>query len=365
MAGKNTRGNKTALIFGVSGIAGRALGEHLSEIGGWNIIGVSRRAHKDLKIGGARFVSADLMDAPATQKVLKKIANDATHVFFCTWSAQANETENSRVNGAMVRSALEGATTAAPIRHVSLVTGLKHYLGSFETYGTRQVETPFSEEEPRLPGENFYYTQDDVLFEQAEKQGFSWSVARPHTIIGFAPGNAMNLATSLAVYASICRETGGPFVFPGTSQSYNALVDMTDARILAKHLVWEATTRKAANKAFNVVNGDYFRWRKMWRLIAEYFGLEPAPYPGHETPLAKELADIGPVWDGMVQKHRLRPYKIEQVAPWWHVDVDLGRTLECVTDMSRSRELGFLTYQRTWTALQDLFGRLRSERIIP
>jgi nucleoside-diphosphate-sugar epimerase len=364
MVGKTTRTAKTALIFGVSGIVGRNLAEHLSQIGGWKIIGVSRKAHDDLKIKGSQLISCDLMDAAATRKALAK-AKTATHFFFATWARQKSETENCRVNGAMLHSALEGAAAVAPIRHAALVTGLKHYLGSFDNYASQQLDTPFTEEQPRLPGENFYYTQEDVLFDVAAKNGFTWSVARPHTILGLAPGNAMNLGTSIAVYATICKATGRPFIFPGSPQAYNGLVDMTDASILAKHLVWEATTKKAANMAFNVVNGDYFRWRKMWTRIAEYFDVEPALYPGRITVLADALADIGPEWDRIVKKHDLRKTKIEQIAPWWHVDADLGRTQECITDMSRSRELGFTDYIRTWDSWRQLFDRLRAENYIP
>jgi nucleoside-diphosphate-sugar epimerase len=355
---------KTAIIFGISGLVGRNLAEHLWAAGGWNVIGVSRRPHRDINLAGVDFVVCDLGDAAATRKALAS-AKHATHVFFSTWSRQATEAENCRVNGALIRSAIEGAVANASIRHVALVTGLKHYLGSFENYGKGEIDTPFVETQARLPGDNFYYTQEDVLFELAGAHGFTWSVARPHTIIGFSPDAAMNLGTSLAVYASLCRETGRPFVFPGSALSYNGLVDVTDAKILARHLEWEATNPGAANKAFNVVNGDYFRWRKMWKSIADYFGIDAAPYPGHETPLATMLADSGPQWNQIVQKYRLRDMAMEQVAPWWHVDADLGRTLECVTDMSRSRELGFLEYRRTWTSFESLFDRLRNERIIP
>jgi hypothetical protein len=62
---------------------------------------------------------------------------------------------------------------------------------------------------------------------------------------------------------------------------------MTDASLLAEHLLWEATTAAAANKAFNVVNGDIFRWRKMWRQIAGYFGVSPADYPGKPEPACR------------------------------------------------------------------------------
>lgn len=365
MARKATAGRtKTALIFGVSGIVGRNLAEHLSAAGGWKILGVSRHDHKDLKIKGAKFLTCDLQNAEASRKVLKK-AKDATHLFFCTWARQPSETENCRVNGAMFRNAVEGTAAAASLRHVTLVTGLKHYLGSFDSYASHALDTPFTEEMARLPGENFYYTQEDILFELAEKNGFTWSVARPHTIIGFAPGNAMNLGTSIAAYATICRETGRPFVFPGSPQAYNGLVDMTDARILAEHLAWEATSKKAADKAFNVVNGDVFRWRRLWVSIADYFGVEPAPYPGKPSPLAAQMAEAAPDWARIVKKHGLQPNKLEQIAPWWHADADLGRTQECLTDMSRSRELGFDGYIRTWHSVRDLFDRLRAERIVP
>ncbi len=74
----------------------------------------------------------------------------------------------------------------------------------------------------------------------------------------------MNMGVTLAVYATICRETGRPFLFPGSAMQWNGLTDMTDARLLARHLEWAATTEAARNEAFNVVNGDVFRWSWMW-----------------------------------------------------------------------------------------------------
>ena len=56
-------------------------------------------------------------------------------VFIATWSRQANEAENIRVNAAMVRNLLDALRGAGSVGHVALVTGLKHYLGPFEAYG--------------------------------------------------------------------------------------------------------------------------------------------------------------------------------------------------------------------------------------
>ena len=64
----------------------------------------------------------------------------------------------------MVEHLFEALEGAKNLKHAALVTGTKHYLGPFESYGKTMAETPFREDQPRLPGENFYYTQEDILF---------------------------------------------------------------------------------------------------------------------------------------------------------------------------------------------------------
>jgi nucleoside-diphosphate-sugar epimerase len=266
----------------------------------------------------------------------------------------------------MVRNLLDALSGVGSVQHVALVTGLKHYLGPFEAYGKGKLPaTPFREEQPRLDLENFYYAQEDEVFAAAKRDGFSWSIHRPHTIIGYAVGNAMNMGVTLAVYATICRETGRPFLFPGSSVQWNSLTDVTDARLLARHLQWAATTPAARNEAFNVVNGDVFRWSWMWGRIASWFGLEPAPLYGDGTPLEQQLAGAEPVWAEIARKHNLVEKDLNVLASAWHTDADLGRPIEVVTDMSKSRKLGFLDYQATDDSFFDLFALLRKKRLIP
>lgn len=156
------------------------------------------------------------------------------------------------------------------VRHVALVTGLKHYLGPFEAYGKGDLpKTPFRENQGRLDVANFYYAQEDELFAAAKRDGFTRSVHRAHTVIGKAVGNAMNMGTTLAVHATICKETGRPFLFPGSLAQWESLTDMTDAHQLAAQMLWAATTPEAADTAFNIVNGDVYRWSWMWGRIAE------------------------------------------------------------------------------------------------
>ena len=350
-----------ALIVGASGIVGNNLARHLAGKG-WGVQGLARRPPTDIE--GVQPVAADLLDPASLREALGGLR--PTQVFITTWMRQATEAENIRVNSAMVRNLLDALSPAGSVQHVALVTGLKHYLGPFEAYGKGVLPaTPFREEQPRLGIENFYYAQEDEVFAAASRDGFGWSIHRPHTIIGYALGNAMNMGVTLAAYATICRETGRPFIFPGSAMQWNGLTDITDARILARQLEWAATTPAARDQAFNVVNGDVFRWKWMWSRLAEWFGLEPAPFPNEVTPLEHQLADAAPIWADIARRHDLAEPDLGGLASAWHTDADLGRPIEVVTDMSKSRKLGFLDYQASDDSFFDLFARLRAAHIIP
>jgi hypothetical protein len=175
----------------------------------------------------------------------------------------------------------------------------------------------------------------------------------------------MNMGTTLAVYATICRETGRPFRFPGVATQWNGLTDMTDAHLLGRHMLWAATTPAAANQAFNVVNGDVFRWSWMWKRIANWFKIEAAEFDGVVTPLEQQMADDASVWRTIAERRHLAEPDITRLISPWHTDADLGRPIEVVTDMSKSRRLGFSLYQPTDDAFFALFERLRRNRLIP
>ena len=352
--------SKTALVVGASGIVGSATAALLARQG-WTVHGLARRPTAQ---EGVQPLVADLQDADSTAAALGNINPDA--VFITTWLRQDSEAENIRVNAAMVRNLLNGLPKPTAPRHVALVTGLKHYLGPFEAYGKGALpQTPFREEQGRLDVENFYYAQEDELFAATKHDGFTWSVHRPHTVIGMAVGNAMNMGTTLAVYASLCREAGRPFTFPGSMAQWSGLTDMTDARQLARQLLWATETDAAHNEAFNIVNGDVFRWEWMWGRIAEWFGVTAEPFDGTVRPLEQQMAGDAGLWAQMAEREGLAEPDLNRLASPWHTDADLGRPIEVVTDMSKSRRMGFLAYQPTDDAFFDLFTRLRNDRLIP
>lgn len=351
---------RTALVVGATGIQGQAIAEQLVAEG-WTVLGLSRSPQPQ---AGVIPVAADLLDPASVAAALEGLA--PTHVFLTTWLRQPTEAENIRVNALMLRNLFDGLRPLGCVRHVALVTGLKHYLGPFEAYGKGQLpQTPFREDQGRLDVENFYYAQEDELFAAASRDGFGYSIHRPHTVIGKAVGNAMNMGTTLAVYATICRDTGRPFRFPGSAAQWNGLTDMTDARQLAAQVIWAAETPAARDQAFNIVNGDVFRWSWMWHRLAAWFEIKAEDFDGVERPLTEQMAGDASIWSRIAARDGLTEHDITRLISPWHTDADLGRPIEVVTDMSKSRKLGFTGYQATDDAFFGLFGRLRADRIIP
>lgn len=351
-----------ALVAGVTGITGSNLASELVSQT-WETYGLARNI--DELPTGVQGIRADLFDLDNLREVLKDTA--PTHVFINTWVRRDTEAENVRDNGKMVRNLLAALSEQKTVRHVALVTGLKHYLGPFEAYAREGAlpETPLREEQGRLDVPNFYYTQEDEVFNAAERDGFTWSVHRPHTVIGQAVGNLMNLGTTLAVYASICKVTGRKFIWPGSQAQWEGLSDVTDARILAKQLVWAASTSGAENEAYNIVNGDVFRWKWLWPRIADWFGVEYEGYGGTIRPLEDEMKHDHPIWKKIAVDFQLVVQDLDKLASPWHTDLDLGRPLEVITDMKNSRIRGFSEYQSTEDSFFDLFSRLKEEKIIP
>ena len=347
------------LVVGATGISGTALCELLVPTG--PVLGLSRRASA---VPGVTHVAADLQDRASLEAALGDLR--PARVFVTAWVRRPTEQENIEVNGGIVRDLLAVLGPAGSVRHVGLVTGLKHYLGPFESYGQGAVpETPFREEQPRLDAPNFYYAQEDELQAAAARHGFTWSVHRSHTVVGHAVGNAMNLALTLAVQASLCRALDRPFVFPGSHQQWDGLTDVTDAGLLAEQLVWASQTPAAADLAFNTANGDVFRWRWMWAQIADHFGVEAVGPGDVPQPLEQQMADAAPAWRRLAAEHDLVEPDVDRLASWWHTDGDLGREIECLTDMSRSRLLGFTGYRSSREAFLAQFARYRRERLIP
>jgi nucleoside-diphosphate-sugar epimerase len=258
---------------------------------------------------------------------------------------------------AMLRNVLD-AVPDGNLRHVSLMQGYKVYGAHLGPFATPARE----DDPPHLPPE-FNVDQQRLVEQRAASAGWSWSAIRPSVVAGTQLGNPMNLVLVLAVYAAISAELGVPLRFPGKPGAYQKLLELTDANLLAEATVWAATTSRAANQAFNIANGDLFRWNRMWPVVADSFGLDVAP------PLPMSLRDVmadkEPVWDAMVARHGLAPTPYSQVSSWAFGDFVFSWDYDMFADTSKARRFGFHSYLDTETMLRDRFDELRKRRIIP
>ena len=140
--------------------------------------------------------------------------------------------------------------------------------------GTYLAPTPFKESSPRHRGHNFYYTQEDLLRTHSQRNNWTYIITRPNFIVGVSKGNFMNLAVTIALYATICKEEGKPFKFPGNKTMWNNLADMSAARNNARFQMFVAEKGRElavedGGAVFNIHDGDKIRFKDLWPKIAE------------------------------------------------------------------------------------------------
>jgi nucleoside-diphosphate-sugar epimerase len=348
-------------VVGATGIVGRSLAGALAR-DGWTTFGLSRSGSVELP--AVASIQADLLDPAGLTQAVAELRPSL--VAITAWMRCDSEAENIRVNRAIVRNLLAALEPAGSVEHVALMTGLKHYLGPFEAYGKAvMAETPFHETEPRLDYPNFYYAQEDELFAASARTGFGWSVHRSHTVLGFAVGNAMNMVLTLSVYATLCRELGRPFIFPGSAMQWNGLTDVTDADLLSEQMIWAATHPEGRDQAFNAANGDVFRWRWLWPQLAAAFGVGWEGFEGAPRTLESQMIGMEGAWRDIAARYSLIEPELGRLASWWHSDADLGRTIEVLTDMTKSRLAGFLGFRSTPASFLAKIQQYRDARILP
>src|SRR5262249_33216085 len=151
-------------------------------------------------------------------------------------------------NKAMLVNLLDPLVHVAALEHVTLLQGTKAYGAHL-----RPMTNPGRESDPRPEGANFYWEQEDYLKPLAAKARFTYSIMRPQIVCGTAIGSPMNMIAAIGVYASIKRALGEPLNFPGGAPN---VTQATDARLLARCILWAATAPGCRNETFNVANGD-------------------------------------------------------------------------------------------------------------
>ncbi|ACT04792.1 SDR family oxidoreductase [Paenibacillus sp. JDR-2] len=353
---KTTDASKTALVVGANGVIGRNLIDYLRTLSEWDIIGVSRRGGEDSQ--RVRYIAADLLDEEDTGEKLSGLTA-VTHIFYAAYQDRPTWAELVAPNLAMLVNVVNAIEPIARnLQHISLMQGYKVYGAHLGPFKTPARET----DAYHMPPE-FNVDQQQFLERRQPESSWTWSALRPSVVAGFGLGNPMNLAMVIAVYASMSKELGLPLRFPGKPGAYHSLLEMTDANLLARATVWAATDERCANQAFNITNGDLFRWNELWPKIAAYFGLETAP----PLPMSLEvvMADKEPLWNAMIDKYDLQKLGYKDVSSWRFGDFVFSWDYDFFADGSKARRFGFHDYIDTEKMFMDIFEDFRQRKVIP
>uniref|UniRef100_A0AAT9USH4 Iridoid synthase n=1 Tax=Mitragyna speciosa TaxID=170351 RepID=A0AAT9USH4_9GENT len=355
-----------ALIVGVTGIVGSSLAEVLTledtPGGPWKVYGVARRPRPLwFSKNPLQYIQCDVSNTEETISKLSPLT-DITHIFYVSWIGS----EDCDINATMFKNILYTVIPSAPnLQHICLQTGIKHYFGIFEEGSkVKPHDSPYTEDLPRLDVANFYHDLEDILYEETAKNHLTWSVHRPAMIFGFSPCSMMNIASTLCVYATICKYENKPLVYPGSKASWNCYADAVDADLIAEHEIWAAVDPKAKNQVLNCNNGDVFKWKHMWKTIAEQFGLEMVGYiEGKEqVSLAELMKDKDLVWDEIVKKHNLVPTKLKDIAAFWFADIAFCSE-NFLSSMNKNKELGFLGFRDSTKSFISCIDKIRAYRL--
>jgi nucleoside-diphosphate-sugar epimerase len=345
---------KTAAVIGALGVIGRNLIAHLETLPDWDVIGLSRRSPDHATT--SKYISVDLLDAAGSKAKLAGV-RDVTHVFYCAFQARPTWAEHNAPNVAMLSNAV-AALEGPKLQRVVLVQGTKIYgshLGAFKT--------PAKETDPPHMLPNFYFDQQQWLEQRQPERTSSWTALRPHAVCGFSIGSPMNLVTLIAVYAAISKELGLPLRFPGKSGAYNAVFQVIDADHLARAMVWSALAPGAANQAFNVTNGDFFRWCNLWQRIADLFGMPVGPV--QTIRLTEFMADKAALWESLQRRNALQAIPYQDLVAWPFGDYVFGCDWDIMSDTSKIRRAGFHECIDSEEMMLKLLADFRAQKIVP
>ncbi|MBB2168127.1 SDR family oxidoreductase [Gluconacetobacter aggeris] len=342
-----------ALVAGANGIIGNAVAHELRSHG-WKVRALGRKP-----VNGFETLTVDLTVPVATAAALEA-AGDTTHLFYASLSPDSNLAIEATRNAGMLSNLLDGLEAArAPLQRVVIYQGYKIYgvhLGA-------QAPIPARESDPPHMPPNLYMAQEATLRERAKRSAWNYVALRPDVVVGDVTGNPMNIALVVGVFATISQKLGIPLRFPGTEKAYRQLVQFTDSALLARASYWAATSNHAVGEAFNVTNGDVFRWERMWEDVAMFLGMPLAsPVP---LVLARHMADKGPIWREIAEEHGLAIHELDQLVNWEFGDFVFHTETDVISDVNKIYRFGFTERMDSTSSLLTALDRFRGKNILP
>jgi len=401
---------KTALVAGASGLAGRAMVDHLLNEEGYTVLALARRANEIFRdVEGVEPLACDLLDAssvaealapykvnylfytavftgkggvasfqPKSDAELRRLraalrymggparlaARTMPNAYYNMFHRVAGGGEADK-NREMIKNVLDACRQTSTLEHVTLLTGGKyhgHHLGPRFYPG---YQSPIEEHFPRVPGHNWYYAVEDYVADrQADDQSWNYTTLRPSSIMGFATGSPYNLGTSLAVYASIRKQLGQPLLLLADPACQTPDIEFSPADLIADMMLWSAQEPRCRNQAYNASYGARTCWRDVWQDIADYFDM-PVEYAERAHCAGHVTRDYPETWAKMCKQYGTDYDDFSQVCESKFLDQQFIIDWDAGYSPKKSRAHGYTKSIDPRTMFHQLFDRLVEHRVIP
>lgn len=401
----------SAIVVGASGMSGQTMIDVLIQNPQrWQkVYALSRRSPKLSAdtTSNVQHVPFDLLKEPselAAQMMEHGVKADVVFFFgyvqlsaeerkYSSGKGHADAAEKlAQINGQILQSFLTALDQASITpKRILLQTGLKNY-------GVQQgpVNVPCDENDPRveLGQANFYYNQEDILFQYCRSHSeTSYNVTMPSWILAAVPASDMTTFYPLAVYATVQRKLGRRLDFPGDAAGFEKMMPMSSGILISHFHEWLVLADNTANERFNIVDTSDFSWLKAWPIIAEWFGMEWSP-PVEETG-SKEYQTVempsrprgyGPkgvcrsnfnlaewtkkpevqkAWSELKQEYQLEFDPFASEGPFNSLQFSLTMSWSWATSMDKARKFGWHGHVNTLDSMHAVFEKFVEYKMIP
>lgn len=394
--------NRTALVFGASGITGWAIVREAltypTATTFSRVIGLTKRPldrEKSFLPDDSRLTLAHGVDLTASvDDVVAKLAEidgikNVTDVYFAAYIQPAGTSDFvgfdilKEVNVRILETAVQAVERVSPnLQFWTLQTGGKSY-GFVHVPHLGFPKVPAKETDPRIPqpyqDQVFYYAQYDALQRLSVEKSWSFAEIRPDLVIGFVPGggNAMNYVQALGIFLSFYayrhQDSSGEkktIPYPGPLAAYNSHYTEIGQTTLARAHIFASGLKDAqSGEVYNVGDSPVTAgnsWAEKWASICDMFGL--AGVPPEESAsfsVAAYMAQHRDEWESFETQHGLMPGVIQRTS-WEFMDVLTSLPVfDRQYDLTKARAAGFESRSNVLKNYEEAFGLMKAAKIIP
>ncbi|KAF2166866.1 hypothetical protein M409DRAFT_66415 [Zasmidium cellare ATCC 36951] len=263
-------------------------------------------------------VAVDFLSPPSEiAKALREANIQASHIFFYsylqpkpdpsapkshTWS---NASELVSVNKTLLENFLLALREVGmkPTRFL-LQTGAKTYGVHIGRHRTPACE---SDPQPQHLEPNFYYPQEELLFEYVNSvPGCAWNVVSPAWIIGAVTTAQINGFQPWAVYAAVQGRKGEGVRFPSDWGVWQDERCHASARLTGYLSEWVVLEEKCADQRFNAQDTAPVSWDRFFGELGRWYGAKgvEGPSEAFEVMVAGKGGEDAPMGYGPPVEHR-------------------------------------------------------------